>query len=148
MHARVGAGRTGALPGNATAQVSMPGPRGAHKAHLRRKHGVPPRRLHRLRRGEAAVPAARPGLAPTPAAEELAACCGEFEARPGAAYELRVLGGELWFADSMLLAISADRFWHQPWHCEVAGAEGRAAQLGTRCRQTCWSGASSGSPRS
>lgn len=76
--------------------------------------------LPAIYRGETVTPAARPVLTATPPINELADCVGAYESRPGAFSDVRITGGELWFSDSMLLAIGKDRYWHQPWNCEVA----------------------------
>ncbi|MGE3172519.1 MAG: serine hydrolase [Planctomycetota bacterium] len=78
--------------------------------------------LPRLCGGEDVVPAPRPALAATPPIAALRACAGEYRSRPGATTVAAERGGALWFADSMLLPIGDDRFWHQPWHCELAFA--------------------------
>lgn len=79
------------------------------------------RALPALCRGEEpGAPATRPPLVATPPVNELGAFVGSYETRAGATNDVYVLADELWFADSMLLAIGPDRFWHQPWHCEVA----------------------------
>lgn len=76
--------------------------------------------LPALWRGEEAPPPAdAPALTATAGPDELAACVGEYEVRPGATHTVRVLGGELWLADSMILACGDDRWWHQPWQCEL-----------------------------
>lgn len=44
---------------------------------------------------------------------------GTYESRVGATNQVRSLGGELWVADSIVLPIGEDRFWHQAMHCEL-----------------------------
>lgn len=42
---------------------------------------------------------------------------------------VRIPGGELWIADSMALGIGPDRFWHQPWHCEITFVRDAAGEV-------------------
>lgn len=75
--------------------------------------------LPRLVRGEAVAPAPRPALAPDPAPATLAALAGTYETRPGATLVVRIQAGELVFADTVLLPLGKDRFFHQAWHALV-----------------------------
>ncbi|HBS28128.1 MAG TPA: hypothetical protein DEB06_01460 [Phycisphaerales bacterium] len=71
-------------------------------------------------RGEQPTPVVHPDTVPTPPLEALNEYVGAYESRPGATNEVRILGGELWYADSVVLPIGEDRFWHQGMHCELA----------------------------
>jgi len=89
-------------------------------------------RWEALLAGEEITAPETPEFTATPPVQELKEYTGEYVSRPGATNKVRVLGDELWFADSMVLATGPDTFWHQPWQAELTferDEEGRVVSV-------------------